>query len=375
MAPRVLIYRDRLLPPSETFILQQAEALRRFTPVYLGAQAVRGLPTPAERTFVVHPRDERSLAGVAFRLVGTAPRLFRALERLQPQLVHAHFGPDGVQALGVARRLRCPLVVTFHGYDVTVRDEYLQQSYTQRRFLRCKFQLGERAGLLVAISRFIRSAMIERGFPENKIRVHYIGVDTERFKARSGQEREPIVLFVGRLVEKKGCGHLIRAMARVQARLPAVELVVIGDGPLRQELEAQARTLGLRHRFLGVQAPENVQAWLERARVFSVPSIVGSSGDAEGLGIVFLEAQAMGVPVVSFDTGGISEAVKHERTGLLAPAHDDELLAEYLCRLLQDDAMWRAFSVAGRQHVTGNFDLATQTRQLEELYLEVLDRA
>jgi glycosyltransferase involved in cell wall biosynthesis len=234
-------------------------------------------------------------------------------------------------------------------------------------------QLLQEAHCCTAISEFIRSKLIEQGCPPEKIVVHYVGVDLEQFKADPKVPREPIVLFVGRLVEKKGCEYLIRAMAKVQAESPEAELVVIGDGPLRSTLEAQAQNSLKRYRFLGAQSPEVVQAWMNRAWVFSVPSIIAQTGDAEGFGMVFTEAQAMQLPVVSFATGGIPEAVAHDRTGFLASEGDWETLAKYLLRFFQDYELRERFAVEGRRWVEQEFDLKRNTLKLDRLYDRVLE--
>ena len=111
---------------------------------------------------------------------------------------------------------------------------------------------------------------------------------------------------------------------------------------------------------------------MARASVFCVPSVVASSGDAEGFGIVFIEAQAMGLPVVSTRTGGIPEAVEDGETGLLVTQNDPEELAQSILRLLQDDELWRRFSSAGRKRVVSQFNLVQQTRRLEDLFSEIV---
>ena len=111
---------------------------------------------------------------------------------------------------------------------------------------------------------------------------------------------------------------------------------------------------------------------MSKASVFCTPSVVAKSGDAEGFGMVFAEAQAMGVPVASFATGGIPEAVEHGITGLLAPERDTNALAENIVTLLTDAPLWTRFSAAGRERVHKHFDLAKQTAKLEQIYQQVL---
>src|SRR5262249_33500233 len=160
-------------------------------------------------------------------------------------------------------------------------------------------RLQRGAAKFLCVSDFVRQKLLARGFPPEKTEVHYIGVDTAFFQPEATVPRSKLVLFVGRLVENKGCDFLLRAMGAVQVTQPDAELVVIGDGHLQGRLENQAAELHLRnYRFLGMQPPAVVREWLNRARVFCVPSVEIASGASEGFGLVFAEAQSMGVPVV-----------------------------------------------------------------------------
>jgi glycosyltransferase involved in cell wall biosynthesis len=376
MKPRknILVYRDLLLPASETFILAQGERLSEFRAHYMGARRTRGIDIPADRCVIINDGTWRGRAREAlfkvFDRVSSAQ--LRRLARLQPALVHAHFGPDGVLALKLAELLGVPLVVTFHGLDATVTDAFARKSfYTHRKFIERRGELMRRCARIVAISEFIKRKLLEQGAPPEKVIVHYIGVDTERFRPARQVTRAPIVLFVGRLVEQKGCDYVIRAMAEVQAAIADAELVVIGDGPLRAQLETLAFQSLRKYRFLGMQPSSVIREWLERARVFCGPSFTPESGWAEGFGIVFAEAQAMGVPVVSSRNGGITEAVAHDVTGLLCSEKDWRGLAAAIARLLTDDALWQRMSAAGRERVVDQFDLKKQTRILEGIYAEV----
>jgi len=372
----LVIFRNRILPYSETFILAQGERLERFQAHYVGLRRVRGLECPADRTIVLNCGGLRgALRELAYSVLGRVPERYREISRLAPALVHAHFGTSGIRALPLSRHLRVPLVVTFHGSDATRHDHSARGSTLRRwQYLRSRHTLAREAALIVAVSTFIKDSLIEKGFPAEKIVVHYIGVDTEIFSVRSPVPREPIVLFVGRLVEKKGCEFLIRAMGQVQRSHPEAALVILGDGPLRSLLESQARSLR-RVRFLGAVSPDEVRKWMTRARVLSVPSVRAASGDAEGFGMVFAEANALGLPVASFASGGIVESVAHRETGLLAAERDWETLGRYISELFDDAELWDRMSRAGRRRVRARFDLAVQTRKLEGLYEEVLNRA
>jgi colanic acid/amylovoran biosynthesis glycosyltransferase len=370
--PRVILFCDHLLNPTETFIRDPALAFSKFDPIFAGSRLVRGLDLPKERTYVISNGD---LVGriheAVFKLYGFAPRLTKRLAPLNPVVLHAHYGPNGLRALPLARNLGVPLIVTFHGSDATITDlRYHKSKYGHRQYFARRPELQKGAALILAVSHFIRRKLLEQGYPEEKVEVHYTGIDTKKFTPAS-TEREPIILFVGRLTERKGPEYLIRAAAEVQNNLPSAELVVIGDGPLRADLEQLAKQSLRRYRFLGTRSHEEVVGWMNRASIFCAPSVKVLSGEEEAFGMVYAEAMAMQKPVVAFDSGGISEVVSHGHTGFLAPERDWRALVEYLSILLRDAELRKRLGIAGRERVVCKFDLNQRTKVLETLYARV----
>jgi len=372
--PNVLIYRDWLLPPSETFVLAQAEALERFTPYYIGSRLIKeGLRTPPERTLLLNEYTPIGWAREAsFKMFGFAPALVAPAKKLKPLLIHAHFGIGGSLALPLKRYLQIPMIVTYHGYEEMIADDIAQKSYfSYRQYLQRREILKQEVSLFLTVSQQSKEHLLQQGFPPDKILVHYTGINTEVFQSKS-VKREPVVLFVARLVEKKGCEYLIRAMSKVQAMQPEMELIIIGDGELRSSLEELAKSSLQKYRFLGVQPPDVVKDWMNRAKIFCVPSITAVSGEAEGFGMVFAEAQAMGLPVVSFASGAIPEAVAHGEVGFLAAERNWEELADYILLLMTDEQLWHRFSTFGPQRVCSLFDVKKQARLLEKIYEQVI---
>lgn len=374
--PVVLIFADSIPPPRMPFVQMQGGALENYEPYFVGIRrhSDESLRFPADHTLAIN--DTPGLIGkireAPFRRFGYAPFFLRRVRRLDPVLLHAHSGFAGLSSLRMAKWLRIPLVTTFHGRDATIDNLLAVAShYGWRDYVRRRHVLASKGRLFIAVSKFMKCKMLERGFPEERIVVHYMGVDTDFFCGDPLVSREPIILFVGRLEEMKGCEFAIRAMAKVQSKLPETELVIIGDGPLRHDLERMARTELRRYRFLGVQPPEVVRQWMNRARVFSVPSLRASTGETETFGMVFAEAQSMGLPVASFASGGIPEAVGDGTTGLLAKERDWEALAYNIADLLSSRDKWQRMSDAGQQRVRSLFNLKTQTARLEEIYRRV----
>jgi colanic acid/amylovoran biosynthesis glycosyltransferase len=362
--PRVLIFKETLLPPSETFILAQMQALRRFDPVLAGLERARpSIPLPQKPILL---SDQAPLISKVraklYRRTNVAPVFHQAIKRVRPRLIHAHFASGGRSALPLARALGVPLVVTLHGSDVTVHG-------SQRELYR---HLGTYASKFVCVSKFIRERAMEAGFPEERLCVHHIGIDRRLFSPSERAGLSHSVLFVGRLVEKKGCEYLLRAMQGVQREQPECELTIIGDGPLRSSLEGLAQELGVRCNFRGTQPTEVVREALSSAKVFCVPSVTAANGDSEGLPTVLAEAQAMGIPVVSTTHGGIPEIIINGVNGLLVPERDTGSLAAALGLLLADEQRWRQFHYAALRIVEEHFDLQDQTAQLESMYSEMI---
>jgi glycosyltransferase involved in cell wall biosynthesis len=293
----------------------------------------------------------------------------RRIEAVEPQLIHAHFATDGCAALAIKERLGIPLIVTLHGYDVTSEDAALRKSSVGRAYLRRKKALWKRTDLFICISEFIRQKALERGFPEEKLWVHSIGINLKAFQSEAAMTSEPLVLFVGRLVEVKGCERLLRAMCNVEAQVPEARLVVIGDGPLRVPLEEEACRILKRYEFLGAQNADAVREWMARVAVVVIPS-----EGREGLSMVALEAQAMQVPVVSFRGPGIAEAVEDGASGVLVTQGDENALADAITTVLKDRDLAARMGARGRKRVEQWFDLHKQTAQLEDKYDAVLGR-
>ncbi len=362
----VIIYRETLLPKSETFIKNQVESLKVFQPYYAGlARVKQGLALTSAPVVLTSAGPPMSgLFRKWYKLTNFAPGFHQRVARSGPKLLHAHFAPDAVAALPLCATLKIPLVVTLHGYDVTV----------QRDFARTYGKLWRRAHLFLCVSEFIRQKAIEAGFPSEKLTVHYIGVDCEKFKASSDPKTDDIILFVGRLVEKKGCEDLIRAAAIVQRRRPGAELVIIGEGPLKEDLRLLAEQMSVSCKFLGAQPAGEVRRWVQRSAVLCAPSKTAANGDSEGLPTVILEAQAMSVPVVSTFHAGIPEGVIDGETALLAREGDIPSIAAHLLRFLEDTEYCKTAGRKGREWITKEFNLVRQTEKLEQVYEAVSNR-
>jgi len=374
----VLIYRSDLLPISETFIRAQAGALKRYRPRYIGVRATEPSLLAPESVVICESSCilPKRLHKLGYEVFGIEPALhsnglMRHLLSLGPALVHAHFATDAKAALPLAQALGVPLVVTLHGYDVTVEQRYRNPL---RRWLGNKQlrRLWSGASLFLCVSEFIRERAVAAGFPAEKLIVHRIGIDTDQMQPRPEQEGRREVVFVGRLTEKKGCAYLIRAMQGVQQVVPTARLLVLGDGPLRAQLQKLAAELKVDCDFLGRQSHAQVIEALGNARVCAIPSVTASNGDSEGLPMILAEAQALGVPVAATRHAGIPEGIVDGRGGLLSEERDVAGLARNITQLFQDEALYADLRRRGRDLVLHEFDLKGQSGRLEMIYDDVI---
>jgi len=210
----------------------------------------------------------------------------------------------------------------------------------------------------------------------DKIRCIYNGVDLARFSPRNPSlglprslelpEEGPVVVSVGRFVAFKGYRYLLEAARRVQDTMAGVHWLLVGDGELRSELEAQCRSLGLESRVHFTGWREDVPDVLALCDLFVLPSLV------EHFGRVLIEAMAMGKAVVATDAGGVPEIVIHGETGLLVPPAQPKDLAEAVVMLLEDAPRAHRLGMAGRRRVETTFSLPRHVEAVETLYREVL---
>lgn len=347
--PVVAIYRTPLFNPSETFVRSHMCGLVRYQPLVIGREDKGNIPEALAGRVLLRPRAA-------------------TVRRYVPVLVHAHFGTDGLRALPLAQRLGVPLVTNLHGYDVSRsrgalllsgRASWIQYALRRRA-------LQRRGTLFLAVSDALRRQAIALGYPEARTRTHYNGVDLAAFPAGAGGP--DTILFVGRLVEKKGVEILLRAFASVRRARPAASLVVIGEGPLGARLRALA---GESVRFLGSLPQAEIAAWMRRATVLAAPSVTARDGDAEGLPTTIVEAAASALPAVGTWHSGIPEAIADGKTGFLVPERDAEALGARLLAILDARDLRDRMGAAARRLVEEKFDAVRQIVRLEAIYDEL----
>lgn len=368
----IAIFRSPVFHAHETFVRAHALGLRRYRPLILGLEARGNVPPALEKQVLIATVGERA----ALKLLGRTWGLGSRLPGDRPLLIHAHFAPDGLLALPLAEALGVPLVTTLHGYDVSRSRRRMLGSgrLSWMRYALFAGRLARRGNLFLAVSEALRSKALAAGYPAERTITHYNGVDRAAFRRASDRPEPGLILHVGRLVEKKGTAILIRALAAARERQPEARLVVLGEGPLRPRLEAQAAAHGLAHAvsFLGSRPPEDVAAWMARAWLLAAPSLTAGDGDAEGLPTVVVEAAAAGLPVIGSDHSGIPEAIVDGETGFLVPEGQVEPLAARIGELLGARGLRASMGKAARAMAAEKFDSARQMAILESHYDRLL---
>lgn len=250
------------------------------------------------------------------------------------------------------RLLGCKVVVYVHGEEITTKGGGGLFDAWRKLFL-------DEADAVVCVSRFTREALIGlmRTAP-SKIAVLPNGVDTERFRvrapaadvaARYGVASRRVLLSVGRLVPRKGMDHLVQAMEIVTRTHPEVHLLIAGEGPLRATLAdlIDARGLGGSVTLLGAVTDEALAELYALADIFALPNRQMPDGDTEGFGLVFLEANACGKPVIAGRAGGATDAVAHGVNGLTVDGADVSAIAAATIRLIEQPALCQSLAQGG----------------------------
>ena len=313
----------------------------------------------------------------------------RAVNTIKADVYEAHNASGYAFLKSLKKRNpKAPFVETVHG---VLADEYFQTlqsgSLSPRERLanllmwhlsRLEGESAKTANLVVAVSNYsAEKAALLYDVDEAKIRVVPNGVDPDRFKPATGSVtlkqklglmNNRTVLFVGRLIPRKGLTYLVEAAKRVVKETADVVFVIVGNGPLRNKLISDLERLNLSRNFifLGDVADSVLPAVYNCADVFAFPSI------QEGQGIALLEAEASAKPVVAFRVGGVNEAVSDGNSGLLVQSGNSDGLAEAILRLLSNPSLRQSMGTKGREFVQNNFTWDICAEKMLRVYREAL---
>lgn len=296
----------------------------------------------------------------------------RAIAAFAPDVVHQHFATWSRGAVEASRLTGAPLVTTLHGYDVFAAEGHGGSPlarFHRRNARACA--LGSHR--LLAVSRYLADRAIAAGFPAARMHVHYQGVDTDVFTPAPtlGNASEPSLVFIGALAERKGVRDLVEASIAAVGRAPH-RLKLIGDGPLAPLVRAAAAE-NSHIDVLGSLPQFRVIDILRGARALVLPT-QEHLGRREAAGLVLLEAQACGVPVVVYRSGGAPEMVDDPTTGAVVAEGDRQALSSAMVELLcLSDAEHSAMSSRARRFVVERRSLSRSVTELREHYLAAIE--
>ena len=313
-------------------------------------------------------RNRLKLLLVPFFLISQFIQILVLCRKYNIKLIHAHWViPQGLLAL-LARPLlpgKIKVLSTSHGGDLfSLQGGFLQ---SLKRFT---FRHSDH---VTVVSRAMRSHLINMGCSSHNISVQSMGVGlTTQFVPDKHAAKTRDIIFVGRLVEKKGVSTLIGSINLLKKSYPELTVALVGDGPERPDLAQQCRQLGVNEQveFLGSMPNDRVPQFYQSAKIAVVPSIVAADGDQEGLGLVAVEAMGCGCATIVSDLPALRDVVIDGENGLAFKAGDEADLAEKISTLMRNPELSARLGLAGHQSVIDKFDWHTVGAR----YLGIMDQ-
>jgi len=385
----IAIYLQHYLAPSMTFIYRQLkEAEKKYYPLVICSDKAENRDKfPFEKLFLkrrnfIRAKKSRfynklfgshTLLSINPKISSGQSKYFRQiLQKNDVKLIHAHFGPSGIEILPIAKELNIPLIVSFHGYDGSILLNYKDYKQKLKRIFEYSHvivpsqymlnELNERVGNLVNYS------IVNYGIPlENFSYVKRASVINKVDK-----DEKLTFLQVSNFVEKKGHFYTVSAFKELLNFYPNAQLVLAGDGYLRKEIQELVNNLGLNNKviFPGAVDHKQVSKFMSKADVFLHHSVTSTQGDKEGIPNVIMEAMATGLPCISTIHAGIPELIKDGINGFLVEERNVESYVQKMIMLVSSSSN---FSFEARDTIESDFNLELQSEKLTKIYNSLLN--
>ena len=385
----IAIYLQHYLAPSMTFIYRQLKSveIKHNLLVICSDRVENRAKFPFEKIFLKRRNlirfkksryynklfGSHSLLSINPRISLTQTKYFsEILHKNHVKLIHAHFGPSGIEILPIAKDLKIPLVVSFHGYDGSILLKYEGYKQKLKRLFGYSHvivpshymlnELNERVGNLVNYS------IVNYGIPLDDFRY----VKRASVKNKVDRDEKLTFLQVSNFVEKKGHFYTVSAFKELLIFYPNVQLVLVGDGYLKGEIQELVNNLGLNKKviFPGEVDHKQVSKFMSNADVFLHHSITSTQGDKEGIPNVIMEAMATGLPCISTFHAGIPELIKDGINGFLVEERNVESYVQKMIKLVDSSSN---FSYEARDTVESDFNLDHQNEKLIKIYHSLLN--
>jgi colanic acid/amylovoran biosynthesis glycosyltransferase len=371
--PVVLHYNSRYLPLTENWIYSILRHHRTFDPVFITRKTQHLNLFPLEKIFSLDHLNQAAqvLQLIYSKLVGYIPFFYSVCNASGASVLHVHFGYQGIKLLGLKRKAGLPMVCSFYGDDA--------YHYPLKPGVINKYRkLFAEADRILVLGPAMKSYLVGLGCPEEKIRIHHLGIDTRAIacKPRHQKPNEPVRFMTScSLLPKKGVGLALQALAGLKDRY-AFTLDLVGDGPLRQSLQELAVACGLADRLTwhGYRPYSFVIEQMYECDVLIQASLTTADNRKEGTPVAIMDAMATGMAVVATRHSDIPEIVEEGVTGLLAEENDVEGLRKCFQQILENPELIEKFGLRGREKVEREFNVEALTGQLEMHYRELIDR-
>lgn len=369
----ILSYCATFLKPEMLHVYRQVVGVKSFRNLVVTRRLENGPRFPHDHVIRLEKSPWRVLHRLWYRLRGSrvsvskheAHQLSQIIRRENAGLVHIYFGTEAARLLSWMPRAGVPIVVSFHGADVSnsISNEELKS-------------VCHHATLLLHRSDSLRQALLSRGAPKEKLRANPTGVPlpARTTEIQIAKDKPLRLLQACRFIQKKGLDVTLESAKILTERGFDVRLTLAGDGPERAELEASAERLGIssRVRWTGFLNSEELGGEYRHTDFFIHPSRETGSGDREGIPNSLLEAMAHGCVALGTRHSGIPEAVEDGVNGLLVERADARLVADAVSKVADDHARAKSLGAAARQKILERFSTEASIRQLEASYREAI---
>jgi len=309
--------------------------------------------------------DLRTKSEISPKLLFFMPKLLSIIKKEKPDILHAHTRVTQVLSQIARKKTNVKYVSTCHGFFKPKGARVLFPCWGDR---------------VIAISEAVRKHLLDDfGVDDNKVKLIYNGIDLSKFsddssaeekaefKTKIGLKDGKVVGIISRLSDVKGHEYLFEAIAMVAKKYPGIQLLVVGDGPLKEKFIKKVKALGISDKVFFRASTYNVAKYLSIIDIFAMPTL------QEGLGLSIIEAMAMGKPVIASDVAGVRTLIKDGETGLLVLARDPNAIKNAIERLLHDKALADRLASAGEKLVLDKFTVESMVEKVENTYREVLN--
>jgi colanic acid/amylovoran biosynthesis glycosyltransferase len=383
MKNNLLVYNEKFFSLSETFIYNYTvSAAKEYNIHLLSGERINRDIFPIPSGVTDHLIDEykniadkirtnfhRTHKGYSGKFSLYHDSFIQSVIRNTPiNLIHAHYGPNGISILPYAQQQNVPLIVNFHGYDAsrsTMNNEYMDNLK----------HLFDYASAIIIVSPHMAENLRLDSYAD-KVHIIPYGIDADYFQPESDIEKDSIeLLHFGRLVEKKGVPDLVRVFGEIEKKYKNILLHVVGDGNKMRECKQVVEELQIAPQkvlFHGAQPHSVIKNLLERTDIFVLNSRTADDGNMEGLPNSILEAMSMEKAVVSTSHAGIPLAIKDGRNGLLVPEKDNSALFTAIEKLINDSELRNRLGKRARQTVLEKFTVRSMQSKVNEVYRAVL---